>query len=180
MVVGGIPGAGKTTLATGIADRLGWLLLRSDEVRRELAADPVDRYAAQTTRATYDELLCRARAALSMGMSVVLDATWSDAALRAAAQTVALETASDLVELECVVPVEVAATRAQHRRAAGADASEADAEVVRSIASRAEPWPSAQRISTAGGPADSFTAAMQHLRRYLPAGHRPRPRMLPD
>ena len=36
-LVGGDPGAGKSTLAAGIADRTGWTVLRSDEVRKDLA-----------------------------------------------------------------------------------------------------------------------------------------------
>jgi aminoglycoside phosphotransferase family enzyme/predicted kinase len=180
VVIGGLPGAGKTTLAAGITDLLGWAMLRSDEVRRELAPQPVDRYTAQATRATYDELLQRARTALSLGVSVVLDATWSDGALRSAAQAVARETSSDLVELECVVPIEVAAARAQRRSAGGEDVSEADAEIVHRVAARWPAWPSAHHVSTSGGPAEALSSAKEHLAAYLPARVLPRPRMLPD
>ena len=36
VLVGGLPGTGKSTLAAGLAAETGWDLLRSDEVRREL------------------------------------------------------------------------------------------------------------------------------------------------
>ena len=180
VLVGGIPGAGKTTLATGIADRLDWALLRSDEVRRELAVPPADRYTPQTTQATYEELLRRARTALSLGVSVVLDATWSDPVRRAAARAVAVETFSDLVELECVVPVEVAAARAQQRQAVGQDASEADARVVRSVAARRAAWPGSHPVDTASGSADALASALPHLGAYLPEHPRRRPPTLPD
>ena len=36
-LVGGLPGTGKSTLAAGLSDRLGWTVLRSDEVRKDLA-----------------------------------------------------------------------------------------------------------------------------------------------
>jgi aminoglycoside phosphotransferase family enzyme/predicted kinase len=180
VLVGGIPGAGKTTLATGLCDRLGWLMLRSDEVRREVAPQRADRYSPRTTRATYDELLRRARSALSLGASVVLDATWSDPALRATAQVVALETSSDLVELECFAPVEVAAARAGRRLAAGEDVSEADPDIVRSIADRTPAWPSAVRVSTDSGPEAALAAALKHLARYLPEHVPPRPKLPPD
>ena len=37
VLVGGLPGTGKTTLAGAIADRLGWTVLSSDQIRKELA-----------------------------------------------------------------------------------------------------------------------------------------------
>jgi aminoglycoside phosphotransferase family enzyme len=37
VLVGGLPGTGKSTLAAGLADRFGWSVLRSDEVRKDLA-----------------------------------------------------------------------------------------------------------------------------------------------
>lgn len=36
VLVGGLPGTGKTTLSTVLADATAWSLLRSDEVRRDL------------------------------------------------------------------------------------------------------------------------------------------------
>ena len=180
IVIGGVPGAGKTTLAAGITDLLGWVLLRSDEVRRELVTQAVDRYTAQATQATYDELLRRARTALTLGESVVLDATWSDGAQRAAARAVAAETFSDLVEFECVVPIEVAAVRAQQRSGLRADASEADAEVVHKVAERWTAWPSAHQVSTAGSPAEALSSVKEQLASYLPARVPPLPQMPPD
>lgn len=52
-------------------------------------------HAPDRTTGTYEELLRRARTALELGESVVLDASWSDARWRAAARDVAAETTSD-------------------------------------------------------------------------------------
>jgi len=38
VLVGGLPGTGKTTLTAALADATGWSLLRSDEVRWDLGA----------------------------------------------------------------------------------------------------------------------------------------------
>ena len=64
VVVGGLPGTGKSTLAAALGDELGWPVLRSDEVRKELAGlDPLDHapaaygtglYAPSITDATYE------------------------------------------------------------------------------------------------------------------------------
>jgi hypothetical protein len=38
VLVGGLPGTGKTTTATALADRLGWALLSSDELRHQIGS----------------------------------------------------------------------------------------------------------------------------------------------
>ena len=118
MLVGGAPGTGKTTLAQGIADHRGWVLLSSDTVRREVPPIAADRYGDAAKQATYIELLSRAREALECGESVVVDATWGAVAMRTLAEDVATATSSRLVALECHVPIEVAVARAQRRLAA--------------------------------------------------------------
>jgi aminoglycoside phosphotransferase family enzyme len=45
VLVGGLPGTGKSALATAVADARGWSVLRSDEVRKDLAGIPHHRPA---------------------------------------------------------------------------------------------------------------------------------------
>ena len=40
VLVGGLPGTGKSALAGALADRLGWTVLSSDRIRKELAGPP--------------------------------------------------------------------------------------------------------------------------------------------
>jgi aminoglycoside phosphotransferase family enzyme/predicted kinase len=169
VLVGGGPGTGKSTVAVGIADARGWVVLRSDEVRKDLAGIGHDErataavdegiYDAATTATTYRELLDRARTLLELGESVVLDATWGDEAQRAAARAVADATAADLVELRCVLPPEIAAARVAARERRGDDVSDATVEVARELAARADRWPSARDIDTAGPVAETIAAA---------------------
>ena len=56
VLVGGAPGTGKTTLAQGIADHRGWVLLSSDKVRRELP--PGARTVTPTQRSRPPTLSC--------------------------------------------------------------------------------------------------------------------------
>ena len=95
-MVGGLPGTGKSTLSLELAARLGWTVLRSDEIRKDLlglghtersdAAYGEGPYDARATDATYATLLAHAGALLSRGEPVILDASWSAEPRRAAAR----------------------------------------------------------------------------------------------
>jgi len=158
VLVGGHPGTGKSTLAAALADRLGWSVLRSDEVRKDLAGvahtDHVGAglrdglYGPEATAATYRELLDRARRLLQLGEPVVLDASWTDRRHRIEAAALARETFSELVELECTTPTEVAAERLRERARAAVDVSDATPTVAAAMGATADPWPSAQQIDT--------------------------------
>jgi aminoglycoside phosphotransferase family enzyme/predicted kinase len=158
VLVGGLPGTGKSTLSLGLGARHGWTVLRSDELRKELAGLDVltpagaafgeGLYAADHTDRVYDELLDRARIALSLGESVILDASWTAAHHRVAARQLGVEAGAEVKELRCTVPTRVAEQRLRTRREVG-DASDADAGVARQLAAVAEPWPESSPIDTA-------------------------------
>jgi aminoglycoside phosphotransferase family enzyme/predicted kinase len=86
VLVAGLPGTGKTTLARGLAERAGFEVIRSDEVRKALAAeagahDSADEfeqgiYSPEWTERTYRTCLERAAASLFEGQRVLLDATF--------------------------------------------------------------------------------------------------------
>ena len=159
VIVGGLPGTGKSTLAARLADATGWSVLRSDEVRKDIAglghATPAPSapgeglYRPEFTDATYRALIDRARTALELGESVILDASWSDRRHREMAAEVARATASDLAELECVAPTAVAEARLRRRLAGGRDASDATPDVAAAMAIRFDPWPVASVVDTA-------------------------------
>ncbi|MFP4511347.1 MAG: AAA family ATPase [Acidimicrobiales bacterium] len=176
VLVGGLPGTGKSTLAAGLHDALGAVVLRSDVVRKQLAGRSPDEPAAApfgegiyrpaVTEATYEELADRAATALGMGETVVIDASWSDERHRAAARRVADATAADLVELRCVAPTDVAADRLRARGDRGGDASDADATIAARLEEVADPWPEATPVDTVAGrdaARDAAVAAIEDL-----------------
>jgi aminoglycoside phosphotransferase family enzyme/predicted kinase len=158
VLVGGAPGTGKSTVAARLAEETGWALLRSDEVRTELAslppADdasaPVDQglYRPERVAATYRHVLERAGRLLRSGEPVILDASWSSAEQRAAARRLADDTSTDLVELRCVAPQTVALERITLRRAAGHDPSDATPDVLAALGARFAAWPEAIELDT--------------------------------
>ncbi len=172
VVVGGLPGTGKSTVAAGIGDRLGAVVLRSDEIRKELAGidtlQPAPDgfqagiYDPSLTARTYGEMLRRARVALELGSSVVLDASFTDDRWRTEARAVASDTFADASELLCVAPREVAAERMRDR-GLGRDASDADPAIAAEMAETADPWPAAITIDTTGTVEQTRARAVEAL-----------------
>jgi hypothetical protein len=166
-VIGGAPGTGKSTVARGLADQQSWVLLRSDVVRKELAGvDPrapapsafgAGLYSTDSTDRTYGALIARARVALELGESVVIDASWTDATHRAQVAALADETSSDLVELRCEVDATIADDRLRRRAREGDDPSDADPGVAAALRASTAPWPTASVVDTSG----SRTAAVE-------------------
>ncbi len=152
-LVGGLPGSGKSTLAGRMADELGWVVVSSDEVRRDAGLrerdlhDPAA-YDPETVARVYEAMRSRAAHLLSHGMSVVLDATWTSAAERARARTLAGETHARVLEVRCDAPPRLCQARV------GARSPESDSEateaVVGLLADRADPWPEALAVDTSG------------------------------
>jgi aminoglycoside phosphotransferase family enzyme/predicted kinase len=169
-LVGGLPGTGKSTLAAGLADRLGWTVVRSDELRKDLAAvhhttrrhDAYGEglYDDRATTATYEALLERARTLLQHGESVILDASWNARRWRDEARRVAVATSSDLLELRCEVDTSIARQRLVARARAGSDPSDATTDVAARMAANADAWPSATTVDTAADPGAVLEAAV--------------------
>ncbi len=162
--VSGLPGAGKSTVARGAAERLGWPVLRSDEIRRELFAGRDDAYSEEATTRTYEELLGRASRLLRLGRSVVMDATFSSPRWQQAAERLAADTSSDLVVIGCWASPGVAEERLRRRAAAGTDLSEAGVEVLAALARRARPWAAAVPLDTTSASVEVLVdAAVERL-----------------
>jgi aminoglycoside phosphotransferase family enzyme/predicted kinase len=162
VLVGGLPGTGKSTLANGLGAATGWVVLRSDAIRKDLAGlphTPVDPgafeaglYAPEVSDRVYATMLERAAAHLSLGEGVVLDASWSTEARRDAARRMARSAGADVIELACRLDPAVAAARIAERRAAGEGPSDATAQVAARMAAGAEPWPAARPLDATASP----------------------------
>jgi aminoglycoside phosphotransferase family enzyme/predicted kinase len=111
IVVCGLSGTGKSTVARVVGDLTGFAIVGSDPTRKRLAgvprfqrSDPQTArslYAADSTRRTYAALFARARESLMAGRGVVLDATFLNPADRRAALGVARAASVPVTFLEC-------------------------------------------------------------------------------
>jgi predicted kinase len=171
VLIGGLPWTGKSTLAARLGEALGAVVLHSDEVRRHVARlSPAARptgsfgqgmYSPEMTGLTYHELLTRARAALTEGRNVVLDASWHDPVWREEARKLAADVSADLAELRCQLPLETIAERVTGQAVALGNAAGETLALVRLLAASQHPWPSAITVDTAPGPTE---VAQQVLR----------------
>lgn len=89
ILVTGLPGSGKTTLAKAYAARHGALHLNSDLLRRELGL--MGHYLPEDKKKVYDALLERTRDALLAGKAVVVDSTFFKESIREPFRTLAAE-----------------------------------------------------------------------------------------
>jgi aminoglycoside phosphotransferase family enzyme/predicted kinase len=169
VLVGGLPGTGKSTLAAALGRARSWPVLRSDVVRKQLAAlDPLmpspsafatGLYSAEATAETYVKLLADAQDLLARGRSVILDASWTRSCWREAAAELAAETGALLVPLRCHAPSPVAAGRLASRAAKGGDPSDATEEIASAMALTADEWHDAEIVRTTGPEEASLAAA---------------------
>lgn len=145
----GLPGTGKTTIATIVATALGAEHLRSDVVRKELAGlGPTDRidagfeegiYSPEMTERTHASLHASVELALGSGRSVVVDATSATAGRRFPFRDIADRLQAPFVLVETVAPPEVVEERLRRRAAEEADASDAGVAIYRAMRERYEP-----------------------------------------
>lgn len=116
---------GKSTLAAGLAETLGLDLFSSDVTRKRLAGLPLHRrpgdtvrarlYAPAMSRRVYATLLAAARNAVRAEHSLVIDATFSRRADRAALRTFAKHSDAAVLFVEISTPAAVRRRRLAER-----------------------------------------------------------------
>jgi len=127
VVIFGLIASGKTTLARNLSDRLGWVAIHSDRVRKALAGIPATQrvavpfgqglYAPAMSGRTYDEMFRQAREHLQAGTGVILDGSFMRAVDRQRARELAREGGVPIFFILCVCPEEETRRRLAQRAA---------------------------------------------------------------
>ncbi|MGE4545053.1 MAG: AAA family ATPase [Pedobacter sp.] len=134
ILISGLMGVGKTTIARHLETSLGAKLLRSDEIRKELAdIAPEQRcneafgegiYSPSASQATYDLLLKRAMQTLQSGQTVIVDASFANRDERARFRLAAEQIGQKAWTIAVTCDREVALQRLDNRQSQGLDASD--------------------------------------------------------
>ena len=166
VIVGGGPGTGKTTVARGLADPLGAVVISTDDVRAAMAARGEiaglpgvlgeGLYTAANIEAVYAALLQQARQHLALGRSVILDGTWADAGYRDRAHELARDTGAVGTDIACAAGLATAVTRIDSRHDT---TSQVTPEIATALADRRDVWPGAHRLDTTGPVDDTIAQA---------------------
>jgi uncharacterized protein len=143
ILMSGLSGAGKSTVAKQLARQMGAIHVRSDAVRKHLAGIPLEQrggdeiYTTEWHQKTYQRLLDLGLLLASEGFTVILDAKYDRTALRQEAIAQAESRQIPLQILHCTAPVEVLRQRLQQRTG---DIADATVDLLESQQATAEPF----------------------------------------
>ncbi len=121
MVMSGLSGSGKSTVAKKLARKYNAVQIRSDAVRKHLAGIPLEQkgsqeiYTAAMSQKTYARMLELAKLLLQQGFSVILDARYDLVSSRAEAINLAQSLDVPIEIIHCTAPIEVIQSRLAER-----------------------------------------------------------------
>ena len=155
LIMSGLSGSGKSTVARQLAQLLDAIQIRSDAVRKHLAGIPLEVRGAQAghlgegiytpemTLRTYDRLLQYGTLLAQQGWTVILDAKYDRRDLRAAVIAEAQAHNLPLQILSCSAPEAVLRDRLQTRQG---DITDATVALLATQQASAEPFSDAERV----------------------------------
>ena len=129
VVVSGLPGTGKSHFCNRLAERLPFLILETDALRKTLFPSPS--YSQQESSRLFRAVHLLIEQLLKRGVPTILDATSLSERYREPLYSIADRLGAKLVLVRVEAPPEVVQERLKIRRAGGDNKSDADWEVYR-------------------------------------------------
>jgi predicted kinase len=168
LIMSGLSGSGKSTVAQGLVTRLGAVQVRSDIERKRLhRMAPSERteasveegiYRAAASTATYRQLASAAEAALAGGVPIIIDATFISRARREEFRHLAERHAAPFLILFCQASEQTLRQRISERNRQLSDPSDANEAVLAHQLEAADPMNEREManalIINAEGPVD--------------------------
>lgn len=153
ILMSGLSGSGKSTVARTIARKIGAIQIRSDAVRKHLAGIPLDQpgtdaiYTASMSQKTYDRLLELGVRLAQAGYAVILDAKYDRRVLRQAVIAQAQKQNIPWQIFYCTAPMAVLRDRLNQRQInqRQKDISDAGAALINSQMAQAESFTPAEQ-----------------------------------
>ena len=149
IVVCGLSGTGKSTVARMLQHRKGFKAINSDRTRKRLASvSPQEHvrtdyganiYSDRFSKITYDAMLAEAEHLLGDGCGAILDATFKTSADRQLALALAARRGVPVLFIECVVSQEEAIRRLKQRASSEGEVSDATPKIYKKQRAEFEP-----------------------------------------
>jgi len=149
MIMTGLTGAGKTTVAEPLSKAMDATLFLSDRVRKELAGIPAEEhrlesfdqgiYSPEFTLRTYQALMQKAEETLRKGQPAILDATFLKKEDRMQARRIAEQIGVPFFVIEVTCPEEEVKKRLSERMEKGEGPSDGRWEIYQAQKQSAEP-----------------------------------------
>ena len=134
IVICGLPGVGKTTLAKDIAPLVNGVLLSTDKITKELFSRPT--YGREERKLIYDAMILIAKYLHKAGINCILDATFTRESSRLEIKKKLGLASKDFHIIECICPEDIILSRLRERKY---DYSDADFSVYRNMKRIYEP-----------------------------------------
>ena len=177
VLMSGLSGSGKSTVARQLAQQINAIHIRSDAVRKHLAGMPLEQrgdvgdrdiYTPAMTQKTYDRLLSLGTILAQQGWPVILDAKYDLRALRGAVIEQAQQLNLPLRILSCEAPEAVLRDRLRTRQG---DITDATVDLLASQQAIAEPFSPAEQAYVTSLQTDQdwhsqLAAVIQHCERH--------------
>ncbi|EAZ90978.1 bifunctional aminoglycoside phosphotransferase/ATP-binding protein [Crocosphaera chwakensis] len=129
ILMSGLSGSGKTTIAKYLAQQINGILIRSDAVRKHIGNIPLDEtgdselYSEEMNKKTYETLIYLGEIIVKEGFSVILDAKFDRHQWRETVIEIAKKNNISLTILYCHAPLEILSDRLSNRQGDISDAT---------------------------------------------------------
>ncbi|MGK7884931.1 MAG: AAA family ATPase [Crocosphaera sp.] len=129
IIMSGLSGSGKTTVAKYLAEKINGILIRSDAVRKHLGNVSLDEtgnselYSQEMNKKTYERLIKLGEIVAKEGFNVILDAKFDRHQWRKPVIEIAKKDNINLTILYCYAPVETLSDRLSKRKGDISDAT---------------------------------------------------------
>lgn len=172
----GLVGSGKSTLAKALASHLGMAIISSDLVRKEMAGIPPTQsgavemdsgiYSPDFSRLTYEAMFNQAEKWLKLGVSVILDGTFTLRKSRVTAREIAARNNAGFCELEYIISDEEACQRISLRQSDPGNVSDGTTDVYFKMKREFEPLDKTEEsqrvIIDSAGTTEEHIASIRH------------------
>jgi predicted kinase len=134
VVICGLPGVGKSTLAKDLAPLLNAVILSSDKIRKELFPNPI--YSKREVKIIYDVMILLAKYLYGAGINCIIDATFNKEKSRTQLKNKLMLPEEELFMVECICPEDTIVSRLKTRKN---DYSDADLRIYKRMKKTYEP-----------------------------------------